>query len=77
MATVVKGWKNARRLPGTEEIRWTISPSLKRTLKEGREEGVHVTLKSKYNLPGYTGIQQSQDSKIVTLRNISTVFYQS
>lgn len=40
MATAVRGWKNVLRLPGTEEVRWTLSPSLKRTLKGGGEGGL-------------------------------------
>lgn len=40
MATTVRGWKNVLRLPGTEEVRWTLSPSLKRTLKGGGEGGL-------------------------------------
>lgn len=54
MATAVRGWKNVLRLPGTDEVRWTLSPSLKRALKGGGEGG--RCYNNKYNLSSYTGI---------------------
>lgn len=35
MATTVRGWKNVLQLPGSEEVRWTLSPGLKGTLMGG------------------------------------------
>lgn len=76
MATTVRGWKNAFWLPGTEEIRWTISPSLKRTLKEGREWG--AVLGSKSNARVYrciTSIRHGKQSPRDTWGQFSMLLY--